>query len=322
MVAGFGLRLSGLTIWARERKFVKSAVKSASQFCWLQHEVRIYVIDSLCCLRERKQSCKISKKSRTVENVEAKQKRKQLCKLSAFHFSFRGRIVYENGNLLEEYFILCPSAIFLLLLFWLSPPSKQFLFNFYILCLCCAHAFNGLANVWEVRVLIHEVNVIPFWCVWWDCKQCPFETAPSAIFHHGFSKATLRCFVFAPNRVRNSETKCEQQEVQFVETIVPNSWKDCAINCNEFSAWRPWNQFNTLCHHQLVAKIVNSVHITSVAHLLSVANDINKLLSIKTYLHIWRTRVSCSYQMGQVWISNISRILSLLYAVGSNKSAE
>lgn len=55
MVAGFGLRLSGLTIWASGRKRVCQVSRLVgSQFCWLQQEARIYVIDSFCCLRERK----------------------------------------------------------------------------------------------------------------------------------------------------------------------------------------------------------------------------------------------------------------------------
>lgn len=141
------------------------------------------------------------------------------------------------------------------------------LFNFYILCLCCAHAFNGLANVWEVRVLIHEVNVIPFWCVWWDCKQCPFENALSAIFHHGFSTAELRVVLF----LLLMECEKAKRSVNTKKCNLRRQSKISQLIRTEFSARRPWNESNSRCHHQLVEKIVNSVHFTCVAHLLDVA---------------------------------------------------
>lgn len=59
----------------------------------------------------------------------------------------------------KNYFCLRARQQFLLSFF--SPPQSFFLhslFNFFVVCMCCAQAFNGLANVWEV----HVMNVIHF----------------------------------------------------------------------------------------------------------------------------------------------------------------
>lgn len=58
------------------------------------------------------------------------------------------------------------------------------LFNFYILCLCCAHAFNGLANVWEVHFMKRSLNEIRF-----DVYD---EITNNALFYGAVSKFSAR----------------------------------------------------------------------------------------------------------------------------------
>lgn len=117
------------------------------------------IIYFLCCLRERKQPHQQKIKHSTKR--QRQQKIRVNCNSSGFFF---GADVYENGNLLDRKNYLClrPSAIFSL-----SPPFRPFLYlTFTFVCFCCAHAFNGLVNVWEVKfihiILNHELNVIHF----------------------------------------------------------------------------------------------------------------------------------------------------------------
>lgn len=118
------------------------------------------IIYFLCCLRERKRQHQQKIKHSTKRRWQAENP----SELQLERFFFSGPMCMKMKTNWKESFCACARQQFF---HSLSPPFKQFLYlTFTFVCFCCAHAFNGFVNVWEVKfihiILNHELNVIHF----------------------------------------------------------------------------------------------------------------------------------------------------------------
>lgn len=111
-----------------------------------------------------KVSSRFSIKSSIAKNRRWQAENPSELQLERFFFS--GPMCMKMETNWKELFVLAPVSNFYFSRS-LSPPFKQFLYlTFTFVCFCCAHAFNGLVNVWDVKfihiILNHELNVIHF----------------------------------------------------------------------------------------------------------------------------------------------------------------
>lgn len=129
-----------------------SAVPCDSQFyCRHQHESpeECYKIFSYVVCGKRKQE----HRQRNIEHKQKTPMPSRKHRIASRALFFRGRCVWK-WKLTGRIASACTRQHFSPFAFF--KASLDSLLDFYIfVCLCCAHALNGLANVWEVRS--------PFW---------------------------------------------------------------------------------------------------------------------------------------------------------------